>query len=252
MINKRWLMILGLSFILCSSGYSENQMSQEELNNHLRVSVQSGNVQSAEALIKQGADVNAVERGVENLTLLETATDYGNYEMVKMLVAQGAVMESKEYEPWPLLKRAAVSGNKEIVKLYLDKGLDPNVKDACGDTALICAAYNNHPEVVKLLWEREGRGDEGRCPTLVWCAAAGLKDQVKRELKPNVNVNVKSIWGMTALMWAANNGHQEIVKLLTARGAQVNLKCGERTALQMARQNGHKEIVLMLKKAGAK
>jgi len=46
------------------------------------------------------------------------------------------------------------------------------------------------------------------------------------------DVNVKDNSGMTALMWAADWGHSEIVKLLLDEGADVNAKDNSgRTAL---------------------
>ena len=66
-------------------------------------------------------------------------------------------------------------------------------------------------------------------------------------------VNAKTKNGATALMAAAQNGHNEVVKALLANGADVNAKTKNGvTALMMAILRGHSEIVKMLKDAGAK
>ena len=54
-------------------------------------------------------------------------------------------------------------------------------------------------------------------------------------------------------MMASKDGHTETVKLLLAKGANVNEKRTDGdTALKMAKKKGIKEIVEMLEKAGAK
>ncbi len=57
----------------------------------------------------------------------------------------------------------------------------------------------------------------------------------------------------TALMWASENGYEEIAQALIAVKSDVNAynKDGL-TALDLAKNNGHSEVVAMLQKAGAK
>jgi ankyrin repeat protein len=55
---------------------------------------------------------------------------------------------------------------------------------------------------------------------------------------------------------AAANGHEDVVRLLLARGADANVRAYEdgqlRTPLRLATRHGHAEIVQMLIAAGAK
>jgi ankyrin repeat protein len=66
-------------------------------------------------------------------------------------------------------------------------------------------------------------------------------------------VNAKNKDGRTALMFASERGHKEVVKLLIEKGAGVNVKDKYGwTALKYASENGHQEIVELLKSYGAK
>jgi len=80
---------------------------------------------------------------------------------------------------------------------------------------------------------------------------AAWKGDLERTIKilkeGEIDVNAKNKYGNTALTWASQNGHIEIVKYLLANGANVNEKdeYGE-TALILASSNGHIEIVKSL------
>ena len=58
--------------------------------------------------------------------------------------------------------------------------------------------------------------------------------------------------GANALHWAAADGHQQVVQLLLANGADVNaVEGGGRTALHIAAIQGHQGVVKQLIDAGA-
>ena len=58
---------------------------------------------------------------------------------------------------------------------------------------------------------------------------------------------------MTPLLWAAAKGHEAVVKVLIAAGADVNkMSKSGATPLGEAARNGHEAVVKMLKAAGAR
>jgi len=79
------------------------------------------------------------------------------------------------------------------------------------------------------------------------CVAARVGDlkRVQEILKEGkVDINKKDKNGNTALIWASQEGHIEIVKSLLANGANINEKDKYgNTALIWASQEGHIEIV---------
>ena len=92
---------------------------------------------------------------------------------------------------------------------------------------------------------------------LIKAAFSGELQEVKRLLEKGANVNAKRDNGITALMGASIEGHQEVVELLLAKEADVDAKVyffghtSGATACDLASEKGHKEIVKLLVRAGA-
>ena len=82
-------------------------------------------------------------------------------------------------------------------------------------------------------------------------AQYGKADVVRLLLLKGAEVNEKSFIDMdvTALIWAAKKNYPEIVKMLIDSGADNNItdKNGK-TALMYAEENGYQEIIRILKK----
>jgi ankyrin repeat protein len=95
--------------------------------------------------------------------------------------------------------------------------------------------------------------DGGRITALIVATEEGHKEVVRLLLANGADINVKDKNGETALMLASYYGRKEIVKLLLAKRADVNAKSNNgATALMNATKKGHKEIKELLIRAGAK
>jgi ankyrin repeat protein len=90
-------------------------------------------------------------------------------------------------------------------------------------------------------------------PPLVAAAAAGDVDEVARLLDDGASINVgRADDHATSLIVAAELGHTDVVELLLARGAAVDLiRSDHSTALLVAAMVGYDDIVGMLLDAGA-
>jgi hypothetical protein len=82
----------------------------------------------------------------------------------------------------------------------------------------------------------------------------GNLTQVKALLDKGADVNSKSSYGQTALFFACDRGHLDIAKLLIERGADVNVEDTfyHASALTWAMQNKHPEVLKLLLDHGAK
>ena len=84
-------------------------------------------------------------------------------------------------------------------------------------------------------------------PAIVYAAGQGHAELVGLLLDRGVPINAAYEHDLTALMWAAGQGQADAVKLLLARGARTDLRDDRGlTAEQIARQAGHVQIAAAL------
>jgi outer membrane protein assembly factor BamB len=89
----------------------------------------------------------------------------------------------------------------------------------------------------------------------LWDAArAGDAAGVARALDKGADVNAKSRYGATALIFAADKGHADVVKLLLDRGADLNVQDTfyKFRALDMALMNNHQPVAMLLLDRGSR
>ena len=81
----------------------------------------------------------------------------------------------------------------------------------------------------------------------------GVEEAVKAVLQERVEADAKNTYGRTPLSYAAENGHEAVVKLLFEKGADLESKDNEfgRTPLSWAARNGHEAVVKLLLEKGA-
>lgn len=123
----------------------------------------AGNKALTELLISKGLDVNtridpAAGSMVRNSTPLHFAAGSGNLEVAEALINNGAAVNATAsiyiYTP---LHLAALNGKKEVAELLIDKGADVNAMSASGDTPLDLAIKKGKQECVELLRKRGGK-----------------------------------------------------------------------------------------------
>jgi ankyrin repeat protein len=152
-----------------------------------------GNKDAVRLLLKQGADVNSAQG--DGMTALHWAVQKGDVELVQTLLYAGANLKATTrigaYTP---LLIASKSGNASMVEVLAAAGADPNAATASGATALMLASQAGNAAAVKALLDR------------------------------GVDVNAKEkVKGETALTFAAAYGRADVIRALTARGADPKI-----------------------------
>ncbi len=117
------------------------------------------------------------------------------------------------------LMLAAYNGHTEIARVLLDHGARVDDRDGGGRTALMYAASGPYEETVRLLleWKADPLAvdQEERFTALMFAAAEGHADVVQTLLRHGSDKDIVDVDGDKALDFAARNGHEEVVRLLS-------------------------------------
>ncbi len=187
----------------------------------------SGKLAALKLLLEKGAEIN--HRMIDGSTPLFTAVSKNRNDTARELITRGADVALAGQSDVTPLAAAAFNGNAEIAALLIARGADPKALDSTGKSAMVYAAADGNTSVVALL------------------LAAG------------VDVNAKYGNDLTALMWAAGHADNaaeadgvKLVTLLLDKGAAIEEADNRgRTALMIAAERGHEAIADLLMARGA-
>ena len=192
----------------------------------LVAAAEAGDLAALRRLLEAGTPVDG--RDGRQRTALLAATHANRIDAARLLIERGANVNAKDdLQDSPFLY-AGAEGRLEILRLTLAAGADLKSTNRYGGTALIPAAHHGHVDTVREL------------------------------LKTKIDVNHVNRLGWTALLEAIILGdggaaHTEIVRLLVAGGADVNLADAQGvTPLAHAEQRGQAVIAQGLRRAGAR
>jgi ankyrin repeat protein len=227
-----------------------------------------GDLAAVQALIQAHADVNLADP--DGSTALLWAAYQADVAMTKALVAAGAeVDQANRYGVTPLLQ-ASRTGDADVMGALLEAGADVHLAHPDGETPLMAAATTGRVEAVKILLEHgadPNAQDMFQQETALMRAVAEEHSEVvdlllAAKADPNRQARITSLetrknadhpsGGFTALMWAARNGNEPIVRKLVAAGADVNLRNGDdATAMAIAIVNDRFDMAATLVELGA-
>ncbi|HLW76193.1 MAG TPA: ankyrin repeat domain-containing protein [Bryobacteraceae bacterium] len=242
-----------------------------------------------EAMLKAGADANAVKSN--GTTALMMAADSGSVAEVQLLVGHGAKVNTKEsVHGQTAIMFAAARGRDGVVRFLLAHGADPNV--ATEVRKLERVRFDQDGNIVE---DRAGAGGAGGANAEldalahaiglesavyaidtaaaahheldVFARAAGMKGSeyfvdIARKKGPRAGdignrpprkIGPDFQGGMTALLYAAREGHMATVQALVEGGANVNEVSGGEKMSPMIEAiiNGHLDIAKYLLDHGA-
>ncbi|KAK7974466.1 hypothetical protein PG989_016314 [Apiospora arundinis] len=247
-----------------------------------------GHTTMVQYLLDAGAQVNAVEGHWG--TPLRAALAGGHETVTRILLSHGADIRIPTAEQWkdlylsdrtPIFHLGVRSDNLEIVKMLLKAGADA-VRGTPGALhPLILASKLGKSEIVKALldagaspnvtWPEDNPGDDSKNDSDDGSddiSDDGSRHRSEHDYIPSHNLNdlpvrdlrAGSVWGYTSdahesspIHAAVSHGYLDVVKLLVARGADIEQHIERRPKpLLVAAARGYVDIVRFLLSSGAK
>eukprot|EP00127_Corallochytrium_limacisporum_P002121 Clim_evm15s108 gene=Clim_evmTU15s108 len=247
----------------------------------------AGDDKAVKKILKKGVHVN--EEDEHKFTALALACREGHKEVVELLVASGADVQSQlgEERDTPL-HWAAFNCQPDIIDILLTRGANIHAKDEHGETPLLWACQEGHVEAAHRLLEHGadiydsdnlGRtglhisADRGHTDLVEELLMQGLDMEVTDRIhftplhratiegrkecaeylvNAGARLDVKDKKGNTPLHWACRTGNNEMTVLFIYAGAALNLRNnGGETALHTACQYANRDIAQLLILAGA-
>lgn len=180
--------------------------------------------------LTHGADVHAIVdgRSILSASLSLRKRDEENIEIIQLLLEAGASPNRRSEDGKTVLYWAVFSEEKDIVQLLLSAGATVEAEEPeDGHTSVHSAAENGNREIMELLLSAGGK------------SVLNKFDYSYR----------------TPLMWAAEKGELEVVRMLIDAGADVNafdeIHAGTNALLEAVKRGGSYEMVALLVNAGA-
>uniref|UniRef100_A0A8D0BZP8 Ankyrin repeat domain-containing protein 16 n=1 Tax=Salvator merianae TaxID=96440 RepID=A0A8D0BZP8_SALMN len=215
------------------------------------------NLEIIQDLISHGA--NPLLKNKDGWNCFHIASREGDPRIIHYLLdVSPSIWDTESKIKRTPLHTAAMHGCLEVVKVLLNRcHYKPDSADKCGLTPFMDAVQHGHLEIARLLLEvhkahfnaRDALGAQPLHQAAVTAQDDSLRFLVL-DLGVDVNARATSLQ-LTALHYAAKEGHSGTIKTLLTLGADLSAKDGKnRTALHMACAGQHAECAQVLLEAG--
>lgn len=110
-----------------------------------------GHKNAAAALIEAGADITVRSTNAMSNMPLHAAVAGRNFDLVEMLVENGAPVNAQQHGGWTPLHAAAQNGDVPMVAVFIAAGADPNARADNQQRPIDLALTKGHHDIVTLL-----------------------------------------------------------------------------------------------------
>jgi ankyrin repeat protein len=219
------LTVLALGVVLLANTADLSaDVRSTKANAPLASAVQKMDRAAIRQLIEKRVDVNVPQ--ADGTTALHWAAYHDDLDLANRLIAAGAnVLTANRYGVTPL-SLACTNGNAAMVERFLKAGADPNASLPGGETMLMTAARTGKADAVRVLLARGANvhAKESRRgqTAILWAAADGHVEVIEELIKAGADFRTPLDSGYTPLLFAVRQGHIGAAKALLKAGADVN------------------------------
>nr|XP_020454856.1 histone-lysine N-methyltransferase EHMT1-like isoform X1 [Monopterus albus] len=222
----------------------------------LYTSAKQGDLQKVVRLLVDGKDPNFLMEGQNKRTPLHAAAAEGHHEICHMLVQAGANLDMFDEEQRTPLMAACENNHLETVKYLIRAGAAVSHKDIMGFTCLHLAAKLGHYEIVHHLLSKASKHincqDDGGWTPITWAIEYKHKELVQLLLARGADVNIRDKEQNVCLHWAALSGCDDIAQSLLEARCDLNaINVHGDSPLHVAARENHLECVMLLLSRGA-
>ncbi|CAI7678719.1 unnamed protein product [Penicillium pancosmium] len=221
----------------------------------LHTAASDGMLDTVKFLVGKGANVNAAS--LDQWTPLHNAAEKGQLAVADFLISNGANVNVASDSWITPLHDAALQGQVEMIELLLDKGAKLDPLNLEKETPLYLAIYHDHSEAARLLLERGSsftvRTKENKI-ALEYAISAGRIEISRLLLNKGAGDHFYTYTHLTPLMYSFQfpDLERKMVTFLIDQEVNHNLLSGDgKTALHRAALWGNTNAVKHLLKKGA-
>ena len=223
------LLLIVILTVVASAAAAQTPPSESELRAYrgLHAAAAAGNTAEIEKLAGAGARLE--DKDGNSRTPLHVAVFMGKRDAARALLRLGADPNALEGQRYDIITIASVANDVPSLKLAIEGGASAkNITSPYAGTALIAAAHLGHAEVVRTLIAAGAPLDHVN--NLGWTAliesivlgdgGKNHTDTLDALVKAGANVNLADRSGVTPLRLAKARGYNEMARILEAAGAK--------------------------------
>ncbi|KAM4608028.1 histone-lysine N-methyltransferase EHMT1-like isoform 1-T1 [Polymixia lowei] len=222
----------------------------------LYISAKEGELQKVIHLLVDGKDPNFMMESQNKCTPLHVAASEGHQEICHMLVQAGANLDMFDEEQRTPLMAACENNHLDTVKYLIRAGAAISHKDIKGSTCLHLAAKLGYYDILHHLVSKASKyincQDDGGWTPVTWAIEYKHKELVHLLLARGADVNIRDKEENVCLHWAALSGSDDVAQaLLEARCDLHAVNIHGDSPLHVAARENQLECLMLLLSRGA-